>query len=87
MCTREYLDEHFFSLEKSEVSSVTPNLENTYCIDNPTRLDHVSNWGEAYSKSLGIRVSRCQGEGAGCKSEEEIAQFIDNIYLYVYYND
>ena len=62
------------------------NLNNSYCIDEPAKLVHFGSWGDLYSKGLGITVSRCNKKDAGCKSEEEIEDFLDNLFMVIFHN-
>ena len=86
-CTTEYLDEHFFKRSKAWETQYGASLDYMYCIDDPTRIEHVANWRELYSKGLNIRVSRCTGIENGCKSEEEIDRFVDSLNMMVYHNN
>ena len=48
---------------------------------------HFGNLHDLYSKGLTISVARCQGKDAGCKSEEEIEEFVDNLIIDFFHND
>ena len=48
---------------------------------------HFGNWGELYSEGLGIRITRCNGIDAGCKSEEEIDDFLNDLWMFAFHND
>ena len=86
-CSKQYVDNNFFSHETLNDQSFEEIIEFSICIDDPQRIEHVGNTEQIYYKGLIIAILRCQGEFTECKSEEEIDAFLENKFLYVYHND
>ena len=82
-CTKSDLDNNFYPAS----DWLYEQLDYLFCIKKPEDIKLLGNINAEEFKLLNIAVERCSSETAACKSEDEIDHFIDQLFLYAYFND
>ena len=81
------MEDSFNTPTKDQTEEIEKALDFAYCIDDPTSIMTAGNFQVEFWKGFMINVARCSGKKKNCKTKEEIDSFLDNLYLYAFFNE
>ena len=82
-CSKDFWHEEFHTHDDEPMHELDLWVDHAFCLPNPAEITVAGGIDRSFWKGVTMKVVRCRGGvDAGCKTEEEIDEFIQSITVF-----